>query len=405
VELPLGLFTVKVAVVGGAGHAGLPLAVFLAGRGHEVVVIDSDKGRLELIEGGKSPFFEPDLEKSLRIVLDSRKFSATSNHSAVAGADVVVVVVGTDLNDQQQPQNDSVFGVVRQLCDHLSSSSSVMLRSTVMPGTTAAVAEMLGKRINEVAFCPERIAEGRALEELGSIPQLVGTANGVGSRKLNDLFSSMGVDTITMSWEEAELSKLILNSWRYSQFAFANEIARVCERHNVSFSRIRPALLDRYPRGQGLMAPGFAGGPCLRKDTLQFLAGAASDSLLFNAVIQSHDHAVTHVVDTVLEQLRTNTGTVVQLGLTFKPGSDDLRGSVAIQLAESLAARVKNFFVVDPYIRAYAGLHILPLDEALRIAQVVVVGTRHPEFVGLSVDAPVVDPAGLRLVNPDGMLT
>jgi UDP-N-acetyl-D-mannosaminuronic acid dehydrogenase len=395
---------VKVAVVGGAGHAGLPLAVFLAGRGHEVVVIDSDKGRLELIEGGQSPFFEPDLEKSLRIVLDSRKFSATSNHSAVAGADVVVVVVGTDLNDQQQPQNDSVFGVIRQLCDHLSSTSSVMLRSTVMPGTTAAVAEMLGKRINEVAFCPERIAEGRALEELGSIPQLVGTANGVGSRKLNDLFSSMGVDTLMMSWEEAELSKLILNSWRYSQFAFANEIARMCEHHNVSFSRIRPALLDRYPRGQGIMAPGFAGGPCLRKDTLQFLAGTASDSPLFNAVIQSHDHAITRVVDAVLEQLGMSSGTVVQLGLTFKPGSDDLRGSVALQLAESLAARVKNFFVVDPYIRAYAGLNILPLDEALRIAQVVVVGTRHPEFVGLSVDAPVVDPAGSRLVSLDGML-
>ena len=272
-----------------------------------------------------------------------------------------------------------------------------------MPGTTAAVAGALGGIVSEVAFCPERIAEGRALEELSSMPQLVGTVDGEVSELLRDLFESMGVETIPMRWQEAELSKLILNSWRYAQFAFANEIARLCESHDVSFSRIRSLLLDQYPRGQGMMAPGLAGGPCLRKDTVQFLVGTGSDSRLFQEVIKSHDLAVERVARAVLDELTSSNATVVQLGLTFKPGSDDLRGSVALDLARILLTRVKNFFVVDPHIEESHEFRMLSLDEARRIADVVVVGTLHPEFFGLSLEVPVVNLGGPRLVNRSGM--
>lgn len=392
----------RVAVVGGCGHAGLPLAVFLAHKGHQVTAVDSDNDRLAKVRSGEPPFFEPGLNDMLRSVLAGSAFDATNDYSAVVEAEVVVIVVGTDLNDRDQPQNDSVLAVARQLRNHVSQQTSIVLRSTVMPGTTAAVAKVFGDTVFEVAFCPERIAEGRALEELGSMPQLVGTSQETVSNKLRELFLSMGVETITMSWAEAEMSKLILNSWRYAQFAFANEVARLCESTNVSFAKIRSAILDRYPRGQGLMAPGFAGGPCLRKDTLQLIAGTHADSSLFREVIKSHEDAVSRVESTVLDHLGPGRGVVVQLGLAFKPGSDDIRGSVALDLARRISKRVERFYVVDPHVRLSHEFNMLTLDEAFEIADVVVVGTRHPEFVGKKFNVPLIDLGGSKLVIPSG---
>lgn len=390
----------NIAVVGGAGHVGLPFCAVLASVGHQVVAIDSDVYRIQLARSGKSSFSEPGLDEILSAVIQLGYLTFESSLSAVRNSEVVVVVVGTDLTEQGLPQNDSVLRVVEELCDHLREGSTVVLRSTIMPGTTARVAAMLRHLQVEVAFCPERIAEGMAVEELRMIPQLIGSESSNAPTRLRELFDSLGIEVLDLSWSEAELSKLILNTWRYSQFAIANEFAIACEQYGVDFSSVRVSLLYKYPRGQGLMAPGFAGGPCLRKDTLQLINGTTSSAELFREVIASHDRMIPRVVNEVLQVLGSGKKTVVQLGISFKPGSDDLRGSVGLDLARALSTHVPKLIVVDPHVsNSELSLTMMGLDDALKVADLIVVGTRHPEFRGLIVDVPVIDIAGQSFVT------
>lgn len=392
----------KVAIVGGAGHVGLPLGVVLADAGHYVRAIDSDPDRVQLIAAGRSPFKEPGLDELLKVGLDTKRFTIGTDISVVSGCDVVFVVVGTDLDERDSPQNDSVLSVIGQLRRLVSPSATVVLRSTVMPGTTARSAELLHGLAREVVFCPERIAEGRALEELRAMPQLVGTATAQSSSSLSDLFGSIGVETIPMTWKEAELGKLILNTWRYSQFAIANEFRRICESQEVSYRRVRESILRGYPRGVGLMGPGLAGGPCLRKDTLQLLADDQSKSELLRSVIDSHQRLISEVVEEVHQRRQSESDVVVQLGLTFKPGSDDLRGSVALELAVALSKEYKNFQVVDPYVQANTGFTHTSLEAAIEVADVLVVGTRHPEFLDQKFSIPCIDLGGFRVFSESG---
>lgn len=392
----------NIAIVGGAGHVGLPLAATLALVGHRVYAIDTSVERVRLIQAGQSPFYEPGLDDILSSVLSSGRLTLHTELSASSNCDVVFVVVGTDLSDDNTPQNESVFGVVRQLLEFVSRTTTVVLRSTVMPGTTAAIARLLHGRVAEVAFCPERIAEGKAVEELQHMPQLVGTQSGEPSELLTELFASLGVESVALTWKEAELGKLLLNSWRYSQFAIANEFRKICESQEVSFRRVRDAILHRYPRGQGLMGPGFAGGPCLKKDTLQLLAGSQKGSSLLQAVLDSHREMIPEVVHEVVNRAGSGDKVVVQLGLTFKPDSDDLRSSVAVELATELARQCENFLVVDPNVSNHTEFKMVSLQEALDRADLVVVGTRHPEFLGITLNVPYIDIGGLRLFNESG---
>jgi len=151
-----------------------------------------------------------------------------------------------------------------------------------------------------------------------------------------------------------------------------------------------------------LMGPGFAGGPCLRKDTLQLLADDQSESELLRSVIDSHQRLISEVVEEVHQRRQSELDVVVQLGLTFKPGSDDLRGSVALELAVALSKEYKNFQVVDPYVQANTGFTHTSLEAAIEVADVLVVGTRHPEFLDQKFSIPCIDLGGFRVFSESG---
>jgi len=150
----------------------------------------------------------------------------------------------------------------------------VVLRSTVYPGTTEYVADRLqslGHQV-EVAFCPERVAEGHALEEIGSLPQLIGVSNDQAFDRARDLFAPLGVEIVRTSPREAELAKLVTNTWRYMKFAIANQFFQMAHSAGVSYDRVLHAVRHNYPRAADLPSPGFAAGPCLLKDTMQLAA-------------------------------------------------------------------------------------------------------------------------------------
>ena len=386
----------RIAIVGGAGRVGLPLSVLLAQAGHHVDAVDIDARRIEMLRTGKAPFREEGLDHILGSVVSSGRLVPTSDEGVYALADAVIVVVGTDLDMNGKPQNDSVLAVIDRLRDRIRIDALVILRSTVIPGTTAIARGRLSTRTNRVVYCPERIAEGSAISELRTIPQIVGCDDNDSTYEaVSSLFHTLGVESVRVTEGEAEMGKLILNAWRYTQFAFGNEFARLCELNNVSYARVLQAIRHKYPRADGVKSAGLAGGPCLEKDTRQLVASAESGSALLDDVLETHAAMVNLLVKRVAKTVDLASSTVALLGLTFKPGSDDLRASPALRVAEILKTKVKRLLVVDPYLIDDVEYEIVTLSAALQLAHVVVVGTQHAEFRDLKTNLPVVDLAAL----------
>jgi len=364
----------RIAVVGGAGRVGLPVSVLLAQAGHHVDAVDIDFRRIELLRAGNAPFKENSLDDLLGSVVSSGRLVPTTDEDVYALADAVIVVVGTDLDENGSPQNDSVLAVIERLRDRIRIDALVILRSTVMPGTTTFAREILSARTSRVVYCPERIAEGAAISELRTIPQIVGCDSNDSTYEIvSGLFATLGVESVRVTTGEAEMGKLILNAWRYTQFAFGNEFARLCALNNVNYAKVFRAIRYKYPRADGMKSAGLAGGPCLEKDTRQLIAATATGSTLLDDVLASHAKIVKVLVEKVAAPVDLASSTVALLGLTFKPGSDDLRASPALRVAETLRTRAKRLLVVDPHLIDDVEFEIVTLSVALESAHIVVV--------------------------------
>ena len=382
----------RVAVIGGAGRVGLPLSVLLAQAGHHVDAVDIDARRCEMVRAGIAPFKEDGLGDLLSSVVSSGRLVPTGDEGVYALADAVIVVVGTDLDVNGKPQNDSVLAVIDRIGDCIRTGTLVVLRSTIMPGTTAVARERLSARTNRVVYCPERIAEGLAISELRTIPQIVGCDDDESTYEIvSSLFATIGVESVRVTAGEAEMGKLILNAWRYAQFAFGNEFARLCELNDVSYAKVLQAIRHKYPRADGIKSAGLAGGPCLEKDTRQLVTSTATGSALLEGVLAQHARLIELVVEKVADAVDLPNSTVALLGLTFKPDSDDLRASPALKLAESLKTRAKRLLVVDPHLVEEVDFEMVSLENALSLADIVVIGTRHHEFEKLPSTIPILD--------------
>ena len=206
----------RIVVVGGCGHVGLPLSVALAVNGHRVVAFDISKTAVEQVNKGHAPFWEPGLNELLLLAVNS-DFKATTDPKSVSDAEIVVVIVGTPIDLHLNPDPNAVVSAVADIAAHLNDKQVLVLRSTVFPGVTEQVERLLfnlGIRA-PVVFCPERIAEGFAVQELSELPQIIGARTDRDFIRASDLFKTLGVKTVRTTPEEAELAKLFTNTWRY----------------------------------------------------------------------------------------------------------------------------------------------------------------------------------------------
>ncbi len=278
-------FPNDVVIVGGCGHVGLPLGIAYAEAGLSVVLFDTNEAVVEQVGSGKMPFLEAGAAELLERQVGSGRISATSAAEVVSDAEHVVVVVGTPVDDHLNPDPRAVSSAVATLLPHLRDGQILVLRSTVYPGVTATVERIIttsGLDV-DVSFCPERIAEGRALVELRELPQIVSGRTDRAVRRAQDLFLHLTDTTIVLEIEEAELAKLFTNTWRYIKFAAANQLYMIANDYGLDFERIRSAMGQQYPRAADLPGPGFAAGPCLLKDTMQLAAFNNNNFLLGHA--------------------------------------------------------------------------------------------------------------------------
>ncbi|MFM8956026.1 MAG: nucleotide sugar dehydrogenase, partial [Actinomycetota bacterium] len=185
--MTLGL---RVAVVGGAGHVGLPLAVMFASRGAEALVVDINAQAVQLVNSGTSPFDEPGMHDVLQNVRREGRLRATTDAAELSTSEFVVIVVGTPVNEYLSPDPGVVTKTVEELVPHLRDGQHLVLRSTVYPGVTRMVESVIaksGKNVS-ISFCPERIAQGKAMTELTELPQIIASRTAEGAAAARRLF-------------------------------------------------------------------------------------------------------------------------------------------------------------------------------------------------------------------------
>jgi UDP-N-acetyl-D-mannosaminuronic acid dehydrogenase len=384
-------FSHDVVVIGGCGHVGLPLAIALADSGASVRIYDIGKAAVDTVNDGLLPFDEPGAADKLKGAVASGALSATTDPSVVQDAENVVVVIGTPVDEHLNPDPQAIPRALEGCAEYFRDGQLLVLRSTVFPGVTGLVERMIADRGLEldVTFCPERIAEGKAMTELYTLPQIVSGRTQQVRDRAAALFGRLTEQIVEMEPEEAELAKLFTNTWRYIKFAAVNQFYMIADGRGLDFERIRQGLAQDYPRAADMPSAGFAAGPCLFKDTMQLAAFNDNNFALGHAAMLVNEGLPLYVVSQLAERHDLATCTVGILGASFKASSDDIRSSLAYKLKRILSFKAKRVLMTDPYVTTDPDL--VPLDRVLEEADVLIVATPHPEYRGITTDKPVAD--------------
>jgi UDP-N-acetyl-D-mannosaminuronic acid dehydrogenase len=383
----------SVVVVGGCGRVGLPLGLAMADAGRDVTLYDINTAAIELVGGGTMPFLENGADEVLERVLEAGRLHLSADPVSVEAAEHVIIVVGTPVDEHLNPNPAHVLRAIELMIDHLRDGQHLVLRSTVYPGTTAMIERLLerkGVRL-DVSFCPERIAEGKAMEELFSLPQIVSGRSARAMERAAELFGSLTKSIVELEVEEAELAKLFTNTWRYIKFAAANQLYMIANDFGADFERIRTALRQDYPRAMDMPGAGLAAGPCLLKDTMQLAAFNNNNFTLGHASMMINEGFPLYLVAR-LEQNHDLAGkTVGILGMAFKAESDDIRDSLSYKLKRLLRLRADRVLCTDPYVSAAVDADLVPLDQVVAESDLLVIGAPHRAYADLVTDLPVID--------------
>lgn len=365
----------NIAVIG-IGRVGLPLALFLASKGHKVYGIDTDVEKVDFISKGHMPFMEEGAEQLLKkhIKVD---LVVSSNFISVKKCDVIILTLGTPVDENMNPSFVQIDKSFDSCSPYLKKSQLLILRSTVSPRTTDYVKsrlEELGFKVGIdffLAFCPERIAEGKSLTELATIPQIVGGVDRTSGQKAANFFQNLGIEVNVSDSVSAELSKLFTNMYRYINFAIANQFMILAGNHNRDIYKIVDLVNRNYARG-GLAMPGLTAGPCLFKDGF-FLVSDVSFPDLIVTSWKINESIPLFLIKKVQERIRMHGKKAVILGLAFKAEIDDIRESLAFKVKKALERERAKVFLHDPYVPGYQN----DLGDVLKDADLIFLATNH----------------------------
>ena len=390
--------TYKVVVVGAAGHVGLPLALVLAEHGNHTVGIDIDEAAVSKINSGFIPFYEEGAEPLLRECLASGTLRMTTNLAPVKYADVVIIVLGTPIDNYLNPSLTGVVQLINDLCPLLRDGQQIVLRSTVSPGTTDRIKQIIEHKTGmteggdfDLIYAPERVLQGKSLTEIKDLPHIIGAYSEESFNRIGDFFSTFSHSTRHfLEPIEAELGKLMTNMARYVTFALANEYHVIADLYGANVNKIIDACNEDYPR-LNLPSPGpNVGGPCLSKDGW-FLV----EKVPFNDLIVTSyriNEGMPAQIVTKLAQAE-NIQSVAILGMAFKAGNDDTRSSASFKLKKQLELDRYDVRCLDPHVNGYGDW------SAIRGVDALVLMTPHKEFANLYRIAELVENPGALVVD------
>jgi len=224
-----------------------------------------------------------------------------------------------------------------------------------------------------------------------AVSQLIGASSDPAFDRASKPFEPLGVQLVRTSPTEAELAKLLTNTWRYMKFAIANQFFQIAHRSGVDYDRVLDAIRRDYPRAADLPGPGFAAGPCLLKDTMQLGSFNHGSFVLGQAAMMVNEGLPYLLVQDLKRSYPLSEMTVGILGMAFKPNNDDPRSSLSYKLRKVLLLECKSVLCTDPYV---SDPTLTPLPEVLEKADLLIVGTPHDCYRSLAVRQPVIDVTG-----------
>tara|TARA_B110000503_G_C7158475_1_gene418496 strand:+ start:104 stop:1279 length:1176 start_codon:yes stop_codon:yes gene_type:complete len=369
----------SISIIGGAGHVGMPLALKFAEKNYNVICIDKNEKLNNLLNKGILPYEEKGAKKLLAKSLKNKKIKFVSNFQEIQNTKYIIITVGTPVDKQKKPNMNFVFQVIKSMKKYIHSNHSIILRSTLYPGTTDQIIKKLRKeRIKaKVSYCPERVAQGISIFEIENLPQIISSESNDELKKIKILFKKICKHVEILNFIEAEYSKLFSNAWRYIKFAVSNEFYMLSKIKKFDFDKVYKAMTFNYPRNAGLPKQGFAAGPCLPKDSIQLYQSCPEYSKLSKNAYAINQSMPKFLIDIVKKTMKLNNKNVGVLGTTFKSGIDDERNSLSIDLIKNLKKEKAKVYFYDPYTLSenQASLKII-----MEKCKVIFIGTPHPEF-------------------------
>lgn len=391
----------------GMGYVGLTLAVVMAEKGFQVWGAEINPKILSTIREGIPHFYEQSLEVRLKRVLRNGTLKFVERVRNIPGENLpsmYILTVGTPLDEHHKPRMDMVANVAREVAESAPDGSLVVLRSTVRMGTTRNVVipalEASGKKFS-VGYCPERTLEGKALEELSYLPQIVGGFTDADAWRAAQVFQRITPTIVRVSsLEAAEIIKLLDNSFRDLFFAFGNEVALMCDASGLDGIEVIRAANTGYER-TNIALPGFVGGPCLHKDP-HILQDALSQYNHVPAMIKTarklNEDLSDNIIEMILREVPRDSmpaNPVISIcGVAFKgrPETDDTRATPAIELIDALKRyfptaelRGQDFAVKHEGIEEL-GLKACTIEEAFDGANIVIIANNNAKYQWVNLD-------------------
>ncbi len=375
----------------GLGRVGLPLALAFADRGLSVIGVDRDSARLGAIAEGRMPFQETGAQELLDRVRGRGTLTLSDRVPDAARARHIVLTLGTPSLSHIEIDMRDIRSALDDLLGVLEPGHALILRSTVAPGTTEFVAGYLAKhrgfQVGEevfVAHAPERIAAGRFLEEIDTLPCIIGGVDARSGEVVAELFSVFAAPIVQTTPVQAELAKIWTNIVRYTNFALPNLLMMDCERHLANVFEVIELINRDYPRG-GISQPGLTAGTCLRKD-FAFSEERSSAPGMLLAVSRVNESVPLFLVEGMKRRLgRLRDRRIAVLGLAFKADTDDERDSLAHKLIRLLERELADVVVHDPRVSTPTAT----FEQAVAGAEAVVVATNHSDFATPTVLAAI----------------
>lgn len=383
----MSIFEQDICIIGGGGHIGLPLGVAFANAGLKVVLLDVNKEILQKIESGVFPFKEDNGDENLQKALKSGNLSTSYNPEMIVKSEIIITVIGTPIDEYLNPNFLGIIRTVNNYLEYFRDGQIFILRSTVYPGTTEKIQKYFQEKNKKigVAFCPERIVEGKAFEEFKNLPQIISAFDEITLEKIKKLFEKITTKKIIIAKSiEAELSKLFCNTWRYLQFAVANQFFMIASEYNLDYSNIYRVMTEDYNRMVDLPKPGFAAGPCLLKDTMQLSAFSNNNFFLGHSAMLINEGLPGFVMKKIIEfNSNISEKKIGILGMAFKPENDDQRDSLSFKMRKIAKTKAKEVLCHDPYIKSD---EFFPIEYVMANSDIIILSTPHKMYTEINVD-------------------
>lgn len=363
-----------IAIIGGAGHIGLPLGLLLKNKKLKVVLIDIDEKNIKKIKQKKMPFYEKGAQKFLNKGID-----VTTDYNIVRFSKTIILCIGTPVDEYMNPKLDIFFKVIKKLKKYIKKNQTIIIRSSVYPQTCKKVVDILHKNIS---YCPERIVQGKAIEEMHKLPQLISGFSKKAISDSRDIFKLISKEVVLCEVMEAELIKLFSNSWRYVSFAISNQFYMICSQFGIDYNTLRKKMILGYERNKNIPSAGFTAGPCLLKDTMQLTAFTNNQFSLGHSAMLINEGIPNFIVNLIKKEKNINNKKVGILGLTFKPDIDDIRDSLSFKLIKLLNFNGFKYNLSDEF---YLHPDNISKENLLKKSDIIVLAVPHTAYKNLKI--------------------